>query len=80
MWKNGIIGFTSLSGERIEVHYYIKVYDEPSKYGINNWGKISKLELKINGELVAQYDREWVVEPTCEAAKIVSTLLIADYN
>ena len=80
MWKDGIISFTSLSGEHIEVHYYIKVYDEPSKYGINNWGKISKLELKINEELVAQYDREWVVEPTCEAAKIATILLFYDYN
>ena len=80
MWKDGISSFTSLSGEHIEVHYYIKVYDEPSKYGINNWGKISKLELKINEELVAQYDREWVVEPTCEAAKIATILLFYDYN
>ena len=40
MWKDEILGFTSMSGERIEVHYYIKVYDQPSKYGINNWGKI----------------------------------------
>ena len=80
MWKDGIIGFANPLGERIEVHYYIKAYDEPSKYGIKNWGKISKLELKIDGELVAQYDREWVVEPTCEAAKMALTLLIADYN
>lgn len=48
-----------------------KIYDEPSKYGIDN-GRISKLYLtkvpcpleNLNDTtVVAHYDREWVIKP-----------------
>ena len=45
-----------------------KVYDEPSKYGIDG-GKISKLDLRKDGVLVARYDRGWDLEPITAEAK-----------
>ena len=80
MWKDGIIHFSNMLRKDTYVNYRIKVYNEPIGYGIKGWGKIAKLELKIKDELVAQYDGEWTIEPTCEAANMASTLLIADYN
>ena len=46
MWKEGTIGIPEKSGKYKAVHYWVKVYEEPSEeYGING-GKISKLSLK----------------------------------
>ena len=43
MWKEGTIGIPEESGKYKAVHYWVKVYEEPSEeYGING-GKISKL-------------------------------------
>ena len=39
-----------------------KLYDEPSKFGIEG-GKISKLDIHKDGELVMRYDRGWDKEP-----------------
>jgi hypothetical protein len=50
------------------VRYWIKVYEEGSQFGING-GKISKLMLKLNGEVIANYDRGWDIEPATEEAK-----------
>ena len=50
MWKEGTIGIPVASGKYKAVHYWFKVYEEPSEeYGING-GKISKLSLKMDGE------------------------------
>lgn len=52
-----------------------EVYDEPSKYGIDN-GRISKLYLRripyplVNIDdmtVIAFYDREWVIKPNNES-------------
>ncbi len=50
------------------VYFSVKVYDEPSEYGICN-GRIVKLALKIHGEIVCVYDRGWHTAPTCPAAE-----------
>ena len=55
MWKHGEYnGFS----------WCIKVFDEGSRFGINN-GKISKLwiQRKQNKEEVANYDRGWDIKP-----------------
>jgi len=49
MWKKG-----TYKGYYIEA----KVYDTPSSSGINN-GRVSKLTVKANGNIVAHYDRGW---------------------
>ena len=59
MWSEGTIGVpASVAGKPTAVHYWVKHYKEPSKYGINN-GRISKVMLKIDEEIVCNYDRGW---------------------
>ena len=53
MWKEGALKvYDSI------FHYWMKVYDGPSEFGING-GKVSKLMLKRNGRIVCNYDRGW---------------------
>lgn len=57
MWKEGALKvYDSI------FHYWMKVYDGPSEFGING-GKVSKLMLKRNGTIVCNYDRGWDVKP-----------------
>lgn len=82
MWKEGTIGIPGekeVKKEYIAAHYSIKVYDEPSKFGINH-GKISKLQLKQNGEIVANYDRGWDIRPTTKEAEIALCILLNQHN
>ena len=82
MWLEGTIGIPEdkTAGKKyIAVHYSIKVYDEPSKFGINN-GKISKLQLKQDGEVVAKYDRGWDIRPTTKEAEIALCILLNQHN
>ena len=51
MWSEGTIKIRNSV-----FHYWVKHYDEPSHYGIEN-GRISKLTLKRNGMVVYNYDR-----------------------
>ena len=63
MWSEGTIGVpASVAGKPTAVHYWVKHYKNPSKYGINN-GRISKVMLKIDGEIVCNYDRGWDIQP-----------------
>lgn len=59
--------------------YWIKVYEEGSRFGINN-GKISKLMLKLDGEIIANYDRGWDIKPTCEEANLALCILLSEHN
>ena len=82
MWLKGTIGIPTNKAtekEYIAVHYSIKVYDEPSKFGINH-GKISKLELKQDGKIVANYDRGWDIRPTTKEAEIALCILLDQHN
>ena len=82
MWLEGTIGIPANKAtekEYIAVHYSIKVYDEPSKFGINH-GKISKLELKQGGKIVANYDRGWDIRPTTKEAEIALCILLDQHN
>ena len=82
MWLEGTIGIPANKAtgkEYIAVHYSIKVYDEPSKFGINH-GKISKLQLKQDGEIIANYDRGWDIRPTTKEAEIALCILLNQHN
>jgi hypothetical protein len=61
-----------------EIHGYTwegKVYDTPSKMGINN-GRVSKISVKKNGKEVAHYDRGWDHKPeTPEDEKALNDIL-----
>ena len=78
MWKQGIIGIPDDKGKYTSCHYWIKVYEEPSEFGIDN-GRISKLTIKIGGKVVCNYDRGWDIKPTCiEAEKALAILLYSE--
>jgi len=38
------------------------VFNEPSKYGINN-GRVSKLWVRKDGNIIIAYDRGWDIKP-----------------
>lgn len=82
MWQEGTIGIliNKATGKGyITVHYILKVYDEPSEFGINS-GKISKLQLKQDGEIVANYDRGWDIYPTTKEAELALCILLNRHN
>lgn len=79
MWKEGTIGIPTKDGGYKKVKYWIKVYEEPSEYGINE-GRISKLTLRIGEEEVANYDRGWDIKPTCKEAEIALSILLKEHN
>lgn len=80
MWKEGTIGIPEKSGKHKVVHYWVKVFEEPSEeYGING-GKISKLSLKMDGEWIANYDRGWDIKPTCREAELALCILLTKHN
>ena len=74
MWKEGSI---KVNGEIF--HYWMKQYNEGSQFGIEG-GRISKLMLKRNGEIVCNYDRGWDVEPADENTKLAAEILIHTEN
>lgn len=79
MWKEGSISIPKKDGGTKIVHYWIKVYEEGSQFGING-GKISKLSLKMDDEWIANYDRGWDIEPTCEEAEMALCILLYSNN
>ena len=82
MWKEGTISIPDKQDkDRCTVcHYWVKVYELPSKvYGING-GRISKLMIKIDGKVTAHYDRGWDVEPKDESTRLAYSILLQKYN
>lgn len=80
-WHEGTIGIPQKDGSSKIAHYWVKAFEEGSKWGING-GKISKLSIKIDGEWVANYDRGWDVKPSDddEAAQLAYCILLNEYN
>ena len=70
MWKKG-----SLYIKGIILSYSAKVYDEGSEFGINE-GRISKLEVRKDGELIINYDRGWDLKPEDEIAETALLMLL----
>ena len=60
-------------------HYWVKVYDTGSQYGIDG-GRVSKLMIKRNNEIVCNYDRGWDVEPVDEDTKIALEIILHEYT
>ena len=60
-------------------HYWFKQYDEGSEFGIDG-GRISKLMLKRNGEIVCNYDRGWDVQPVDEDTQLAYEILAHTEN
>lgn len=79
MWKEGTICIPRKDGGFNVIHFWIKVYEVGSKFGING-GKISKLMLKLNSEIIANYDRGWDIEPSTEEAETALYILLSEHN
>ncbi len=82
LWHEGTIGIPVTGSKETKIaHYWVKAYDEGSEFGING-GKISKLQIRINGETVVSYDRGWDIEPdeNDEAALIAYSICLDQYN
>ena len=74
MWKEGSI---KANGEIF--HYWMKQYEEGSRYGING-GRISKLMLKRDGEIVYNYDRGEDIEPVDENTELAVQIILHSDN
>lgn len=61
------------------VSYSMKVFEEPSEYGINK-GRISKLTLKNNNKVIANYDRGWDIMPTGKLANEALEMILDARN
>ena len=82
MWKQGTISVPDKDDkEHLTVcHYWVKVYDSRSaEYGIDG-GRISKLTIKKDGEITANYDRGWDIEPKDESTRLAYRILLQQYN
>ena len=74
-WKEGVI---KVYGDAY--HYWVKQYDEPSEeYGLSG-GRISKLMIKRQGEIVANYDRGWDVKPVDQGAEMAMAIICHEYT
>ena len=74
LWREG-----ALKVKNSSFHYWAKVYDECSEYGIDG-GRVSKLMIKRGGEIVCNYDRCWDIKPVDEDTEFTLGILIKDYN
>ena len=74
MWNEGTIKVNQSI-----FHYWVKHYEETSVFGIDE-GRISKLMLKRNGEIVCNYDREWDIEPIDADTETALAILMKNYN
>ena len=74
-WKEGRIEVRGIT-----FHYWAKVFDERSIYGIKG-GRISKLSIRNEktGEEVVNYDRGWDIKPRTQSAQKVVDMLMEKY-
>lgn len=55
--------------------YSVKHFDEPSCYGIRN-GRVSKLEIRLAGQVVLNYSRGWdVLAQDAETRQVLDAIL-----
>lgn len=74
MWKEGSI---RVNGSIY--HYWIKQWDECSKFGIEG-GRISKLTIRRNGVEVVNYDRGWDIKPSDPNAQLAMEIILHGEN
>lgn len=79
MWSEGSIAVPNGDGTFTVCKYSVKHFDEPSaEYGID--GRISKMQIRVNGEITLNYDRAWDIEPEDEATQLAYAILLRAYN
>ena len=80
MWYSGTVW---LAEGKVGYDYNVKAYSEGSTYGIENNGRISKLQIRKHGENkdLVGYDRGWCVPiPDDDEVKAVYQILLKKYN
>lgn len=78
-WREGTIGIPTAGGKYTACRYWVKQYETGSKYGIDG-GRISKLTIKIEDRVAANYDRGWDIKPTCQEAEKALQILLHEFN
>ena len=81
-WHEGTVGTPIGRKDTRIAHYWVKTREEPDEtYGIDG-GRIIKLQIKIDGTTVVNYDRGWDIEPdgNDELAMIAYSICMKDYN
>lgn len=80
MWVEGTIGVKNADSEYTAVHYWCSHSDEPSEeYGIDG-GRISRLMLKQDGEVVYDYGRGLDIVVQTKEAEQALAILMHEYN
>ena len=75
MWNKG-----SLNINGMECTYWVKHYEEPSEeYGIDG-GRMSKLEIRVNGKTTCSYERGWETEPEDETSQLAFAAMMQKFN
>ena len=81
-WHEGTIGSPIGSKDSQIAHFWVKTSEEADEtYGING-GRIIKMQIKIDGKTVVNYDRGWDIEPdeNNEMILLAYSILLNDYN
>ena len=80
MWHEGSILIPTAEGNKI-AKYQVKAFDKGSEYGING-GKISKLWIRLDGKIIASYDRGWDIKPNenSQVEQIAYCIVLESYN
>lgn len=79
MWKQGVILVPNPDKSHTAVRYWAKVYETGSQFGIEG-GRISKLMLKADNEIIYNYDRGLDIPPQSEVAEKALAILLHEYN
>ena len=74
MWSKGNI---EIDGTKVQ--YWVKHFEEGSEFGIDG-GKISKLECRIDGEMILHYERGWDKKPATKLARKAYAIMLKMYN
>lgn len=80
-YHEGTIGIPVKGGKSKIAHYWVKAFQKPSQWGIEN-GRISKLTVRIDGKITINYDRGWDISPHEDdrESMIAYRILMMKYN
>lgn len=78
-YNTGCIGIPQGKDKMKAAHYRVRSYKRRNKHGFNS-GKIRELEIKIDGKVVADFNKGWIVKPDDEDKDVQVALCILLYN
>lgn len=76
--REGVIGIPK-DGVYAACKYWLEQDEKPSRYGIED-GRISKLELRIDDQLVCHFNRTWELVPDDPGIEMALAILIKEHN